>query len=73
MVKIVLVLVTLIGPNGQEIQVNPAEVTSLRAPNEPGLAHFAPGTKCVLVMTDGKFIALSEACAAVSAKLEGSH
>ena len=61
--------VELHGPSGQLLEVNPAEVSSLRTPLELGSRHWATGTKCVCVMTNGKFIALAEDCATAVEKL----
>ena len=52
--------VELHGPAGQVLFVNPAEVTSLRAPLANG--HLAAGTKCLLVMANRNFIGVREPC-----------
>lgn len=60
-----LVLVQLTGPDGrQRIDINPNRVTSVRDPSGPK-GHLAHGTHCVLGMSNGKFIAVSEDCATV--------
>jgi hypothetical protein len=59
-----LSLVELHGPSGQIIEINPVEVSSVRAPiDTPG--HWGSGTRCVIVMTNGKSNAIKEDCATV--------
>jgi uncharacterized protein YlzI (FlbEa/FlbD family) len=59
---VVLFFVTVHAPDGQEITINTAEISSIRRPQENAGEHFAAGTKCILVMTNGKFIATTEDC-----------
>jgi hypothetical protein len=60
--------IQLTGPDGrQHIDVNPAQVTSVRDPRAAG--HFAKGTKCIVFMSNGNFIAVAEDCDAVRQKL----
>lgn len=63
------VLVTLTGPGGQTIDVNPAEIVSLREPR--GDSHFDKDVHCLIHTADGKFISVIESCAAVRDKIEG--
>jgi hypothetical protein len=65
-----IMLVELHGPDGQHVFVNPPEVTSLREPRGVNSGHWAPGTRCLLVMADGKFITVAEPCDEVRQKLE---
>ena len=67
---VAIVLIELHGPDGHRVEVNPAEVSSLREdrPSDAGL--LAEGVNCVLGMTNGKFIAVVEDCAVVKRKLE---
>jgi hypothetical protein len=58
---VAVLLVRLIGPQGGEIYVNPAEVSSLREPGEIS-GHWTAGTHCILVMTNGKFNGVGEEC-----------
>ena len=58
-------------PNGQKIEVNPNEVSSVREPQGEG--HFAKGTRCILVMTNGKLIAVQEECDAVRIAVESDR
>jgi hypothetical protein len=68
-ILVALLLVHLIGPGGQRIDVNPARVTSVREPI--GTGHWTKGTNCVLVMSNNRVIALREECATVRVKLGG--
>jgi len=65
-------LVELHSPDGRQvIYVNPEEVSSVREPQVGG--HFAPGTKCLLFVTNGNFISVREDCLAVRKKLIAAH
>jgi hypothetical protein len=63
-VALALELIQLTGPEHQVIQVNPSSIVSLRAPRTA--EHFAPGTKCLLNMGDGKIIVVMETCEQVN-------
>jgi hypothetical protein len=65
-----IALVQLTGPDGQRIDINESEVTSIREPSSVNQGHFGPGTRCVIVMSNGKFIAVSENCMTVRDKLK---
>ena len=62
-----VVLVELHGPEGRRFFINPAEITSVREPSSRDRQHFAPGTHCNIVTTDGKFISTRETCDEVRA------
>lgn len=66
---VALLFVELHGPTGQTLYVNIAEISTLRQPVENS-SHWAKGVRCVLVMTNGKFLAVAEDCATVKRKLE---
>jgi hypothetical protein len=55
-------LISVHAPDGQEISINIAEISSIRRPREGAEEHFAAGTMCVLTMTNGKFIFTTEPC-----------
>lgn len=55
-----LVLVQLHGPNSQTIWVNPQEVVSVRAPRAAD--HFGGQVRCLIEMTDGKFVNVTDTC-----------
>ena len=58
-------MLELHGPDGQTVFINDHEISSLRMPVVNDLRHFAKGTKCVVVTTDGKFVAVVETCVKV--------
>jgi hypothetical protein len=67
---VAILLVQLTGPDGsQRIDINANEVTSIREPRADAGEHFAKGTHCVIVMTSGTFVAVSEDCATVRQRL----
>jgi len=57
-----LSLITLHGPNGQEIDINPNEVSSVRDISVATEGHFGKGVRCLLFMTNGKVIGTAETC-----------
>jgi hypothetical protein len=60
-VLLALALIQFTGPTGHRIDVNPAEVSSVREIAEP--KYWGPGVHCVLVMVGNKFIGVHETCA----------
>jgi hypothetical protein len=66
----IIALVELHGPSGQVLQINPAEVSSLRAPVD-ATGHWGEGTRCVIVMTNGRSNAIAEDCDTAARKLVG--
>jgi len=63
-------LILLHGPNGQEIAINPQEITSLREPTEASGDHVAKGVKCLVTMTNGKVNGVVEDCGMVKVMTE---
>jgi hypothetical protein len=65
----VISLILVHAPDGREIEINPKEISSIRnrADSE---GHFAPNVKCVLSMTNGKFIATMEDCKTIVEMVE---
>jgi len=63
-------LLELHGPTNQLIFINPYEVTSLREPLAFNRGMFARGSKCIIVMVNGYFIAVQEACGDVREKIK---
>jgi len=49
-------------PDNQEITINAEEISSIRKPQDQAEEHFTKGTRCIIVMTNGKFIGTSETC-----------
>jgi hypothetical protein len=60
-----LSLVELHTPANTIVDINPAEVSSLREPLELSTQHWARGTHCVIVMSNGRTIAVTEDCPTV--------
>lgn len=54
--------VLLHGPDGQEYYVATEQITTLRAPVRGDAAAFAPGVRCIVVTTSGKFVPAVENC-----------
>lgn len=64
-------LIVLHRVDGQEVVVSSSHVTSLRTPAGP-LDRLAPsGSRCLVGLTDGKFVSVIETCPAVRKLLEG--
>jgi hypothetical protein len=66
-----LVLVPLNGPDGQIIWVNPEQVVSVRGPRGGRGVHFGPGVECLVEMSDGKFVNVTNPCDAVIERTKG--
>jgi len=66
--SLALMLIVLTGANGQKIEVNPKQIVSIR--NQRG--NLADGLRCLIHTTDGKYIAVTELCDTVRAKLGGN-
>jgi hypothetical protein len=70
-VLVAILLAQLTGPGGQRIDINTADVTSVRDIHGEIEGHYAKGTSCIVVMSNGKFIAVREDCDTVRNKLKG--
>jgi hypothetical protein len=70
MTAIVLRLIVLHSLGGHEVAINPAQVTSLHAKADDQNRLLADEVTCVVGLTDGKFVSVTETCAAVRAKIE---
>jgi hypothetical protein len=64
-----IVLIELHNPSGAPIEINPTEVSSVRAPLDTG-RHWGANTRCILVMSNGRVNAVIEDCATVLHKLQ---
>lgn len=62
--------VMLHGPNGQVVYLNTAQITNIRTPRGEG--HFGAGVRCLLFMTDGKYVGVLETCPTVQSFIEGT-
>ena len=61
-------LIRLTGPDNQIIEVNPAEIVSVRQPRVSD--HFASGSRCAINTTDGKIVVVQELCTSVMRFIE---
>jgi hypothetical protein len=70
--KVLFFLVIFHGADGEEVEVNPDQVTSIRAPREKSeVDKLLPKTaRCLINMADGKFVAVREDCAEVRRAIE---
>lgn len=68
--KLILALLLLHGPTGREIRVNPNSVTSLHSsvPGQPNKV-LTDGSKCLINLTDGKFVSVAETCEMVDSMI----
>lgn len=68
---IVLQLLTLHAPGGQEINLNPVHINSMRA-GEGGDKNvlLTGAVHCVIAMTDGKLVNVTESCAEVRRQID---
>lgn len=65
-------LVVLHRADGGQVIINPAQVTALRNP-EGKYRQLIPIGRCVIDMTDRKFIMVLESCAEVKRLLESAQ
>jgi hypothetical protein len=61
-------LIFVHGPGGQEIELNVAEISSIRQPRDTE-EHFTGDVQCVIIMSNGKFVGVTETCAQVVLKI----
>jgi hypothetical protein len=52
-------------PAGTDIYINPDQISSIREVRPDSKGHFAKGTKCVIVMTNGHTNTVIEDCATI--------
>jgi hypothetical protein len=64
-----LVMIILHSASGVEIDVNIATITNMRSP-EPGNKNFTPDVRCLINMSDGKFVTVRETCEEVRRVME---
>jgi hypothetical protein len=58
------------GPDNQEIEINPKEISSIREVRGADAGHFREGAKCLIIMTNGKFISTVENCRTVTDRVQ---
>jgi hypothetical protein len=63
-------LIQLHGPDGQEIDINPHEIASLREPSSISEGHFPKGTRCVVIMTNSRLNLVREDCHTIKVMTE---
>jgi hypothetical protein len=74
LIAVAIVLVQMTGPDGsQRIDINKAEITSIREPRNVSRGHWALGTHCLIVTTSGKVMPVHEDCATVRARVGPPH
>jgi hypothetical protein len=73
MIFLVVIFLELHGPNGQVVEINPDEISSLRVPQAGSEHHFAKGTHCLVQMTNGNINAVAETCQAILQTLKENH
>jgi hypothetical protein len=56
-----LLFILVHGPDGQEIELNIAEISSIRQPRSAE-DHFNKDVHCLIFMTNGKFVGVEETC-----------
>ena len=66
---LVLQLILLTGPDHQPIEINPGAVINIRPPRVTD--HFAPGAHCLVFMSDGRPVIVTETCERVKYLLGG--
>jgi hypothetical protein len=64
-----LVMIILHSATGVEMDVNTATITNMRNP-EPSNPAFTPHVKCLINMSDGKFVTVKETCEQVRKLME---
>lgn len=72
-VLIALHLVLLTTVDGHEVAINPAQVTTMyAAKDDEANKLFVNSVRCVIGLTDGKFVTVAENCNTVKQLLEES-
>lgn len=61
-------LIELTGPDNQVIEMNPAEIVSMRVPRHTD-DHFAKGIHCIIFTSDSKYTSVQESCREVADKI----
>jgi hypothetical protein len=70
--RVAIVLIVLHGVDMHEVMINPEQVTSLREARkaEHNKKLFTAEAKCMIGLTDGKFVTVVESCKAVRELVE---
>jgi len=70
LIILALDIITCHLPNGQEIDINAHEISSVRDVRADADHHFAKGTKCLVTMTNGHINTVTEDCDVVRLMLK---
>jgi hypothetical protein len=65
MLSLAVVLISLHAPNGDKIDVNPDSITSMRdraAQHDADESLVAKGIECMINLSDGKYVSVTEHC-----------
>lgn len=68
MVEALMLVIILHGVGGYEIVVNPRLITSMRGPE--GHKNFIEGARCLINLSDGKYVTVIETCKEVRNRME---
>ena len=68
---VALHLIFVHGPGNQRIGLNVDEISSIREPRDSE-GHFSSDISCVVFMTNGKWVGVTETCEDVLTKIEHS-
>jgi hypothetical protein len=66
----IFLLIILHSATGVEIDLNEKLITNMRNP-EPGHKNFSKDVKCMINMSDGKFVSVRETCEEVRKLIGG--
>jgi len=66
---VAIALVELHGLSGQKIDINPAEVVSVRKPRVTDQGYISKNVRCLITLADGKFVSIVDECDVVERKL----
>jgi len=71
-IEIALALIVLHTVDGRGIIINPSQITSMREAHDDDDPHraFTAKVRCMVNMTDGKFVTVIEECETVRKMLE---
>jgi uncharacterized protein YlzI (FlbEa/FlbD family) len=63
-----LYLIRLHDPNGNEVDINPREITVMREKQQG--QHLTAEAECAISLSDGKFVSVRETCDQVRQKID---
>lgn len=68
-IGLAVALIRLTGPDGQIIDINTNQIVTVREPRGKEQGHFHEDVHCLIHTTDGKVVAVVEACEKVRSML----